>query len=1049
MSRRAFCLPFAVDHARNRRALVSIRPAWDRIVAACWWLAIPLLALPALWPFYKIGLPRSFDGGLHLLRLGVLDTHLRHGVLFPRWVPEMMLGYGYPLFNFYAPSTYYLAEALHLLGFSFYMAFILAFVMVVLAAGLGMYQLAKDIFGGDQRWSALVAATAYMTAPYLLTNVYMRGALAEAAAQALLPWIFWSMRRLLRSPQPSAYCLPVVLTLGGLAVTHNITLLFLPPVLLGYLALQWWQGERQKSTLLWALLSLLLAMGISAFFWLPLLGERQYLATTAYEIAKNIWLPGSVWTWENFLDRGWAFTHAFERPVRLGLVQLLLAIVGFLLARRRDGEWLFWGVVALAAGLLMGAWALPLWLSNELLVAAQFTWRLLSILSLPLALFAGGLVRHWRAGWQQTVVGMGLLLIILLAHQPRLLWMDVFAAEGTDITTPVLAQIEIDKGTLDGGEGNSSIQEFKPRWVDTELQLAPEPELAALPIKLVPQQANAYTLDLQVSAAQGGPLRFNQAYFPGWQVILDGDRPLATYPTTNLGLLTVDLPAGDYNLRLTWVGTALQRGAGLLSLFALALLIGIGWRQKGPRWLVAVPTLLLIFGVAATYWPASLTPVQTPNQAGQLTVEASGVRLLGLRTERLDPTHLYLYPTWYAVTTPPKGWRAQWQLVDNLGTVRAKLFTGQPYFNTLPASNWPPGTVVNDAYALPLPPGLPAGEYQVVVRFGANPAAWAEAAIPVGIVNLSTSAPSQAQPDYIMHARIGTGVRLAGFTAKIADRELPFINQNPPTVYAGEDLRYTLYWQATAPVAQNYHGFIHLTDINGKPVVQQDQLPGPFFRHPKLWDSYYLQPDIYRLRVPRDAPGGLYWPAVGMYVLATQDRLPVYISGLPPSDRVRLPPVKIIGASVQKPTQLTPARFDGLGQLLGYDLTLPAPRSNTTIQAGEQLTVTLYYQSETDTQRDYTRFLHLYSPSGGMVAQNDNLPQAGVNPTWSWVPGEVIVEQVTLQIDAQTPPGVYPLSLGFYDAKAEGLRVPARTLDGSPLLDDQVILTEVVVGSEQ
>ncbi len=135
------------------------------------WLAIPFLAIPALWPFYKIGLPRSFDGGLHLLRLGVLDYHLRHGVLFPRWVPEMMLGYGYPLFNFYAPSTYYLAEALHLLGFSFYMAFLLAFVIVILAAGLGMYQLAKDIFGADQRWSALVAATAYMTAPYLLTEV--------------------------------------------------------------------------------------------------------------------------------------------------------------------------------------------------------------------------------------------------------------------------------------------------------------------------------------------------------------------------------------------------------------------------------------------------------------------------------------------------------------------------------------------------------------------------------------------------------------------------------------------------------------------------------------------------------------------------------------------------------------------------------------------------------------------------------------------------------------------------------------------------------------
>jgi len=1043
MSRKSIAPSFAGAPVRNEPSWISSVPA--RIGAAGWWLAIPLLAIPALWPFYQIGLPRSFDGGLHLLRLGMLDYHLRHGALFPRWIPEMMLGHGYPLFNFYAPGSYYLAEALHLLGFSFYTAFMLAFVVVVLAAGLGMYQLARDILGAEQHWGALVAATAYMTAPYLLTNVYMRGALAEASAQALLPWIFWSMRRLLRSQQPGRDYLPVVLTLGGLAVTHNITLLFLPPVLLGYLALQWWQGQRQKSTLLWALLSLLLAMGISAFFWLPLIGERQYLATTAYEIAQTVWLPSSVWTWENFLDRGWSFTHAFERPVRLGLVQLLLALLGFLLARRRDGEWFFWGVVALMSGLLMGAWALPLWLSNDLLVAAQFTWRLLSILSLPLALLAGGLLRPWRVGWQQTAVGIGLLLLILLAHQPRLLWMDVFAADGTDVTAPVLAQIELDKGSLDGGEGDSSIQEFKPRWVDAELQFSPEPALTALPVQLVPQLANAYTLDLKASAAQAGPLRFNQAYFPGWQVILDGNRPLETYPSTNLGLLTADLPAGDYNLRITWTGTALQRGAGLVSMFTLALLIGIGWRQKGHRWLVTIPTLLLIFGLAATYWPAGLTPMQTPTQVGQLPVEAGGIRLLGLRTERIDPAHLYIYPTWYAVSTPPKGWRAHWQLLDDLGTVRAQLFTGQPYFNTLPASNWPPGTLVNDAYALPLPPGLPAGEYQVVVSFGANPAAWAEAAIPVAVIHLATSAPSQEQPTYFMHTRVGTTMRLAGFTAKIRNRSLPFINQKPPTVYAGEDLRYTLYWQATAPVTQNYHAFIHLTDINGHPVVQQDQLPGPFFRHPKLWDSYYLQADIYRLRVPKDAPGGLYWPAVGMYSLATEDRLPAYIGGLPPNDRIRLPPVKLIGASDRKPSQATSARFDGLGRLLGYDLALPAHRLQNELQAGDQFTVTLYYQSETDTQNNYTRFLHLYNPVAGMAAQNDNLPQAGVNPTWSWVPNEVIVEQVGLQVEAQALPGLYPLVLGFYDAKAEGLRVPARTLDGSPLLDEQVVLTEIAI----
>jgi hypothetical protein len=91
--------------------------------------------------------------------------------------------------------------------------------------------------------AALVAATAYMATPYLLTNAYLRGALGEVGAQALLPWIFWSFRRLVRDPRPARFVLPAALSLGGLAATHNITLLFAPPVLLVYLAVLAWPRQ--------------------------------------------------------------------------------------------------------------------------------------------------------------------------------------------------------------------------------------------------------------------------------------------------------------------------------------------------------------------------------------------------------------------------------------------------------------------------------------------------------------------------------------------------------------------------------------------------------------------------------------------------------------------------------------------------------------------------------------------------------------------------------------------------------------------------------------
>lgn len=74
-------------------------------------MALLLAALPALWPFLQLGLTQSADGMLHVLRIALLTTHQQEGILYPRWMPDLVLGYGYPLLAFYGPATYYLASA--------------------------------------------------------------------------------------------------------------------------------------------------------------------------------------------------------------------------------------------------------------------------------------------------------------------------------------------------------------------------------------------------------------------------------------------------------------------------------------------------------------------------------------------------------------------------------------------------------------------------------------------------------------------------------------------------------------------------------------------------------------------------------------------------------------------------------------------------------------------------------------------------------------------------------------------------------------------------
>ena len=399
----------------------AARWAWQRP-----WLALPLLAIPALLPLLVNGLPLSHDGPLHLLRLVLLDRHIHQGTFFPRWMPELFRGLGYPLLNFYSPFVYYLVEFFHLAGLDFAPAFVAAYVILVLAAGTGMYLFALSVFGAQRRWPALVAATAYMYAPYLLTNLYVRGAIAELGAQAWLPWVFWGTRRLLTAERPSQYVVVVALSIGGLAVTHNITLLFAPVVLGCYVLLLWWRTGRSAARLGWMALAIAAAMGISAFFWLPLMAERRYLAETAYRTTATALLMHS-WTWRTFVNTSIVFELNGLVPFRLGLVQLVLALTGIIVAGRRDAEWLFFILLAVLTGLGISVWSVPVWLSSQTLLIAQFPWRLLTFMTLPLALFTGGILLRLRRDSHQFVGAVVLIALVILTIRPQVGGMEVLA----------------------------------------------------------------------------------------------------------------------------------------------------------------------------------------------------------------------------------------------------------------------------------------------------------------------------------------------------------------------------------------------------------------------------------------------------------------------------------------------------------------------------------------------------------------------------------------------------------------------------------------------
>ena len=744
------------------------------------------------------------------------------------------------------------------------------------------------------------------------------------------------------------------------------------------------------------------------------------------------YLPENAWTFGNFLGLRLLYNYTFSIPYRVGLVQVAIAVAGLLLARRYDAVWIFFLAAAAVAAAGIGRWALPVWLQSSILLIAQFPWRLLIIVSLSLALFTGGVVLRIRSRLTRLFVAGLLAVLVIVTNAPRLRWMESLPSDTGANPLAAVAQFEDETGAL----GTSSSAEFRPRWADSS-QLIPDPAAGPGTAQVALLAGSNYGLAARAVDGSGGPLRFTTFYFPGWEVTLDGSRVLQTHPSTSLGLLTVDLPPGHHEFELVWRGTEVQRIAGLITLMTLAGLVLLYGLRKQERHLAIAPAALLVCGLLASFSRPVSQPVQSPIQK----TGTSEVTFLGYRSDEMPGAEqLLLYPYWYVRQTPSAAFRTRWQLLDGGGRIVSQI-ESRPYFNTLDASNWPPGTLVDDAYGLPLPPGTPAGVYRLALQLRAADGAWQPPAV-LGDVTLRRGSSPEPPPQAPLKAQFGPSIRLVGFDA--AGARSAATASAPAKVRVTDVLNYTLFWRALGPVDVNYHGFVHLVDHLGRPLVQHDALLGGTFATPRLWDAYHMYSDSYRLRIPESAVSGLYWPRVGLYEYKTQNRLPVTDTATgTASDYYELPPVKVLGRQEARPQNRAEARFGTVVSLLGYDLSLPPEGA----RPGSQLTLTLYYRSEIPTGNNYTRFAHLFSPELGMASQNDNLPQAGQNPTWSWIPGELIADRVELKIAPDVRPGRYHVQVGFYDNERGGARLPATDGAGHALPDAQVNLVTIQVGS--
>jgi mannosyltransferase len=135
-----------------------------------------------------------------------------------------------------------------------------------------------------------------------------------------------------------------------------------------------------------------------------------------------------------------------------------------------------------------------------------------------------------------------------------------------------------------------------------------------------------------------------------------------------------------------------------------------------------------------------------------------------------------------------------------------------------------------------------------------------------------------------LHVNLGEQVRLLGYALSTEQ------------VTRGEPLLLTLYWQALAPMTERYTVFTHLLDANNHVQAQMDGEPQGGALPTDRWVVGQIVQDNYALAVAPDAAPGPYVLEVGMYLLATLDRLPARDpeTGAVLGDRVLLGTIEVV-----------------------------------------------------------------------------------------------------------------------------------------------------------
>ena len=501
-----------------------------------------VLTLPVILPLFRSDFFRMHDW-LHVARLVELDVALNAGQFPPRWAPDFGWGYGMPLFHFYPPLPYYLAQLLYLIKVPAVVSIKAIFGLNFLFGFYFTYLWAKESWG---KLGGFISGLAFVYLPYRAVQFYVRGSLAELTSMTFIPLFFYSIKK--------KNTLLTALAITGIFLSHNVialfALIFIPIYYLFHL-----KSWRQF------ILSGFFAFGLSAFFILPAFFEKDLTVVSKLSGGYSHYSFHFIYLRQLF-SRYFAYGGSILGPAddisfQLGWPHLVLMLPAIAIFIKKRSLELFSLFTLLGISIfLMTFHSQFIWDKLALLHMAQFPWRLLTFSASLIAFFSGSIIILIKSK------KLKILLTAIIALS--IIGLNLSYFKPKEFSNPQ-DHYYTDRNLIKDNLGDI-LPDYLPKTAIKSESISQ---------KLFDLKQTKY----QFSSDQDQAHLINQFYFPSWQAKLN-DQNLELKPDQQTGLISFDLPAGDHQVNLKLAKTPLQRIADYISLFSWILVLGIVLKPK-------------------------------------------------------------------------------------------------------------------------------------------------------------------------------------------------------------------------------------------------------------------------------------------------------------------------------------------------------------------------------------------------------------------------------------------------------------------------------------